>query len=191
MSNINIARYTNFPGGFKAPGQQHQPIVGGYENKYTANIDINQAEVSVAGLICGAPVTVTNTPATTNNVFTITGASTALDNVNAFILRSTSFYLMPFGQTIPLPYPGSIVSIAFIGSGVETYLPVNAADFTGVSTSVALGWDFANKELVTATVANTLPGVKLLGSPEDGTGMTIDANGIGKYNPIKLIKVRL
>jgi len=187
---IELSNNTQFSNSFKSPSQHHRPIVGSVENYYRDSVKITKAKAMVDGLLCGVGVTITNTPATTNNILTITKLAKSIAELSGFILRSETFIRDFSANSIPLPVSGTIIDVAIFGSGLETYLPVKASDFLNVNSNINCTWDFTNNQLIVSTADSVLPTIKILGSVEDGIGMNVVA-GVTEYFDTKVIKIRL
>lgn len=191
---LEINKVGNYNGKSFLGSNSSKPICGHFLRDLFRG-EISQAKVSTTDVVfAGCPVEVKNDNITTGtsnagkglnpNVLSITKKATADAEVSGFVLESPTDILQ-FGETAPRPLQNQVTNIALLGSGVEVYLPADAA-LVGIAMNSKLKWDFTKNALVVDVAGTITP----LSPVVDGVKYKEDS-GSAAFEDCKAIKVRL
>lgn len=192
---LNLNTVGNYNGRSFLGSSSAKPIVGiVLRDIYQGNL--TQAKLTVADdayAFQGLPLKVLNTNLDSTeagaglspNVLSAELATAAAD-VSGFLVSNPTD-LLELGQTAPSAQNGQVVSVALLGSRVETYLPV-ADGVVGQNVNSKLAWNFTTGNLEVSATGT----IELLSPVVDGIKFAKNAAGTDVvYEDCKVAKVRL
>lgn len=195
---INIFNRNNAGVSFN-PAKTDIPLCGFLQNQYSVLANLIQAVVRTDGLLSAMPVTIINDSTPTSGPyageeinplpFVITGVSTAVTNIDGFVLETVSDYI-PENGGASIPVIGSFVQIAKIGSGLKMYLPCDNT-LRGVALGSKIDYDFTTNTLKLGTTTS-VPGLTLASGVVNGKVKKINTTtGVAEWVNTLCVLVQL
>lgn len=191
---LEINKVGNYNGKSFLGSNSARPICGHFLRDLYRG-EISQAKVVTDDIVfSGCPVEIKNeniTAGTSNagkgmnpNVLSVTKKATQDSEVSGFVLESPTDILQ-FGEEAARPLKNQVTNVALIGSGVEVYLPADAA-LVGIAMNSKLKWDFTDNVLKVDPAGSITP----LGPVVDGVKYVEDGGSVS-FADTKVIRVKL
>jgi hypothetical protein len=176
------------------------PLCGRINNLYTLGSRLKQAKVGNSltqkVILAGLPVQLDNrvgTPGTNQiagfnaDVLEITALGTLTANIAGFALAGDEDIIDVDGG-VGYAHVGMLTNVGLIGSGIETWLPCDAA-LANVTTLTPVCW--ASGVLTATLGSDTALPIKLLSAVVDGYYLKVDTDGYVNWTACKCIRVQL
>jgi hypothetical protein len=176
------------------------PLCGRVINLFSYSSKLKQAKIANGitdkVILAGLPAQVDNrvgAPGTNQNagfnadVLEITALGTLTANIAGFVLAGAEDMINTDGG-IGYPHVGMMANLALLGSGIETWLPCDAA-LANVSMLTPVCW--ASGVLTATLGTDTALPIHLLSSVIDGYYQKVDTNGYVNWTACKCIRVQL